>query len=153
MDDRDTKAKYNISEDLLHERVSATAEARKKKRQELIRQQQEKKDPARIKLMASKRRRVALWTLVIIAIFAVVLRMGLKVYTLNQEKSAVEESLKALQDKQSKLERELDQVESDEYVEQAARSDLHMIKPGETLFIINENDAATDSAIETEDVK
>ena len=48
----------------------------------------------------------------------------------------VQAQLEELEKRRSELENELLMVNSDEYVEQQARSQLHMIKPGEVLYII-----------------
>ena len=63
--------------------------------------------------------------------------------TLEEQKSLLEEK--------ERLEAELSQVNSPEYIEQQARTELKMIKPGEILYILpTEDQKTTDKAIEKE---
>ena len=59
-----------------------------------------------------------------------------RMISLTQERAMVQAQLEELEKRRSELENELLMVNSDEYVEQQARSQLHMIKPGEVLYII-----------------
>jgi len=57
-----------------------------------------------------------------------------------EEKAAVEKQLDSLKYKTESLREELSMVESDEYVEQQARSELRMVYPGEMIYVLQEND-------------
>ena len=59
-----------------------------------------------------------------------------RMVALTQERARVQAQLDELEKRRSELENELLMVNSDEYVEQQARSQLHMIKPGEVLYIV-----------------
>ena len=76
--------------------------------------------------------------LVLIGVF-VVLTVGRSVVTLielESEKAETQRKLAQLERQQGSLEEELLQVNTDEYVEQQARSELKMVKPGEILYLM-----------------
>ena len=61
------------------------------------------------------------------------------IFALQTEKKEKEAELEALQNQILKDEDILEQVNSDEYVEQQARSELKMIKEGEVLYIVRDD--------------
>jgi len=67
---------------------------------------------------------------------AIVASAGINLWKLNKEKEEALAQLHALTQEQAALENELSQIESQEYIEQAARAELHMILPGETMYVI-----------------
>ena len=60
----------------------------------------------------------------------------IRIERLKRDKAAAEERLAELKQRIELLESELDRVSSDEYIEQQARTQLKMIFPGETLYIV-----------------
>lgn len=124
--------------DLL-ERESQTEE--QKERREVRRKKLEdrtkvKDDPIRAKRAKSRRKGVLVLILVVVLAAAVTARAVQKMVSLTQERARVQAQLDELEKRRSELENELLMVNSDEYVEQQARSQLHMIKPGEVLYIV-----------------
>jgi len=83
---------------------------------------------------------------VIIIVFAVIGNSLFKIYKLEKERSEKESQLSSLEDKESDLIKELETVESDEYIEQEARWRLGMIRRGEIRYIIRHDgrDAGSD---------
>ena len=75
-----------------------------------------------------------------------------RMVALTQERARVQAQLDELEKRRSELENELLMVNSDEYVEQQARSQLHMIKPGEVLYIVPSSTEYTTSEPEEEEV-
>ena len=73
-----------------------------------------------------------------------------RMVALTQERARVQAQLDELEKRRSELENELLMVKSDEYVEQQARSQLHMIKPGEVLYIVPSSTEYTTSEPEEE---
>ena len=90
----------------------------------------------------NRNRRIVMAVLFVLLLTIVgLLGKNIKGYVeLTNQKAAAEEKLEALQNEKGALEEELEQVNSDEYVEQQARSELKMIRPGETLYLLNDED-------------
>ncbi len=124
--------------DLLERRPDQTDS--QKRRRELRRKKLDRKaeleDPRRARRIARRRRSVFLVLLIIFIIGAFLVRAGYRSYMLAKERALVQSKLDALNRKKAELKVELLLVNSDEYVEQQARNQLHMIKPGEILYII-----------------
>ena len=94
-----------------------------------------------------------------LALFLVVALAGLftvrsvqRMVALTQERARVQAQLDELEKRRSELENELLMVNSDEYVEQQARSQLHMIRPGEVLYIVPSSTEYTTAEPEEEAV-
>ena len=124
--------------DLL-ERESQTEE--QKERREVRRKKLEdrtkvKDDPVRAKRARSRRKAVLILVLAVAVIAGVTARAVQRMVALTRERAVVQAQLDELEKRRSELENELLMVNSDEYVEQQARSQLHMIKPGEVLYIV-----------------
>jgi len=99
----------------------------------------EKSAASKARHRAARRRRrivIAVFLLVGLAVFASVGRSIVNLVELQAEKSETEAKLAQLQRQKGSLEEELQLVNTDEYVEQQARSELKMVKPGEILFLM-----------------
>ena len=95
-----------------------------------------KDDPAKEK-RARVRKRTMLVLFLIVALFGTfTVRSVQRMVSPTRERAMVQAQLEELEKRRSELENELLMVNSDEYVEQQARSQLHMIKPGEVLYIV-----------------
>ena len=90
------------------------------------------------------------FALIVVVAVAFTVRAVQKMVSLTQERTRVQAQLEQLEKRRSELENELLQVNSDEYVEQQARSQLHMIRPGEVLYIVP-NNTEYNRADDTED--
>ncbi len=97
------------------------------------------KDPAKARRARSRRKTLLVLVLIVAAAAAWAARSVQKMIALTQERVAVQAQLDELEKRRSELENELLMINSDEYVEQQARSQLHMIKPGEVLYIVPNN--------------
>ena len=121
------------------ERMERAREERRRKRQELL-DKRVKEAERQAEMRSPKRRRyVIVSTAAVLFVTAFVVRTGWNLWKLQAEKLEAQEALRILQEERAELEDKLKQVESDEYVEHEARSELHMIKPGEVLYIIPED--------------
>jgi len=113
-------------------------------------QRKERRDREREGVLAQRERRrritrnrrivLAIILIVILGFLALVGNNILALSKLIQQKAEKEAELAKLQQEQEALSQELEQVNTDEYVEQQARSDLHMIRPGETLYVFEDKD-------------
>ena len=112
-------------------------ERREVRRKKLEDRAKVKDDPGKAKRARSRRRTMLVLFLMV---------------ALTQERARVQAQLDELEKRRSELENELLMVNSDEYVEQQARSQLHMIKPGEVLYIVPSSTEYTTSEPEEEEV-
>lgn len=130
----------SFTQDLL-ERESQSEEQRERRevRRKKLEDKTKGKDPAREKRAKTRRKTMLVLVLLVAIAAAWTARSVQKMITLSHERAMVQAQLEALEKKRSELENELLMVNSDEYVEQQARSQLHMIKPGEVLYIIPNN--------------
>jgi len=90
----------------------------------------------REKRTAHEKRKFVAGIFIIFAVLVVLAASGKGLLDLTAEKRAAQEKLKSLNEKAAKLENELTELNSDEYIENAARSELHMIKDGEVMYIV-----------------
>ncbi|MBP5749758.1 MAG: septum formation initiator family protein, partial [Firmicutes bacterium] len=88
-----------------------------------------KDDPAKEK-RARVRKRTMLVLFLVVALFGTfTVRSVQRMVSLTRERAMVQAQLEELEKRLSQLENELLMVKTDEYVDQQARSQLHMIKP------------------------
>ncbi|GAB1475935.1 hypothetical protein MASR2M70_07670 [Bacillota bacterium] len=100
-------------------------------------------EPTRRQTVKSIRRR-AVYSLVIILLFAVMGVSLFNVITLRMEKAEAEAKLLSLENEKKALQEELSKAGSKEYIEQQAREQLRMIMPGEVLYVLKESEKAED---------
>jgi len=144
-----SKKSYPGHEDVID--FDQAREARKQKRKEKL----EKKAPPEKDVLSqrrqAKRRRFAIiCTAIILLLAAIIATACINLWKLNKERIEAEAELDTLNKKQAEMENELSQIESSEYIEQEARAELHMILPGETMYVIPIKET-TDTAIEQEE--
>ena len=83
---------------------------------------------------------------VIVVILIAVVGMSIKnVFDLRAEQKSLQEENQNLLQQQEALEAELENVNDLEYIEEQARIQLRMIKPGEILFVIDKEQDKDDS--------
>ena len=132
-------SKYT-DDDLLRQRTSDVQKERQIKRQQ---KREEIREQNEIAKQARKRRRGALIRFTcFVAIGAALIFTGIStmnIFSLLEEKRETQAELEALRHKKEALEQELELVESDEYVEQQARSELRMIYDGEVLYVVKDD--------------
>lgn len=78
---------------------------------------------------------------VFLAGLAVVLYYGYSVFQVESEQERVEAEKAALMAEKARLEEELRHVTDPSYIEQQARTELRMIRPGEILYVLPEKDS------------
>ncbi len=135
------------------ERISARRRARIEKANRDVKvispEDLEKADQARKKKKVKiNRTRSLAFAAAFIIVLVIVAVSGVKLTKLQVEKKEAEKKLEQLTQKQEQLTAELQELDSDEYVENSARSNLHMIKEGEVMYVVNPNLVTTE---ETED--
>ena len=133
---------YNPA-DILEKEPTKAQKARRENRAALRTKQAEKQAAAKERqdkfLARAKKRRFAITCCAVLLI--IVIFMALRAYSelsaVQAQKLEKEAEKAALQAKEEALKEELTQVDSDEYVEDQARSELHMIREGETLYVVD----------------
>ncbi len=102
--------------------------------------QNSKEERKKKRVGAQKRRR----RLIYLAVFAVALVIVFftvqNLITLKMEERELLQQQRELEARKAELEEELTQVEEQDYIEQQAREQLHMIKPGEILYLLPDHD-------------
>lgn len=127
-----------FKEDILENAISNRQRERSERREDLRkkRELQEKRNAEAAARAKRRRRFLAIAALLVIIAAALVGRSIYRIIELQREKARAEAELAELQEKIERLNSELKRVSSDEYIEQQARTQLKMIFPGETLYIV-----------------
>ena len=128
----------------------AREERRKKRREKLEKKAPVEKDVVSKRRTVKRRRYALITTAVILFVAAVVASSGIKLWRLSREKQATQAELGNLLEKEAALQNELTQLESKEYIEREARAELHMILPGEILYVIHLDDVDEDTPEESD---
>ena len=128
--------------DILDAHKDEPISEKRRARQEAAGKKKKLSDAARKR--RNRRRLVILGIFIVLCVvIGLVGKSVVNLVQLESEKKAREAELKALQQEIEKDEATLKQVNSDEYIEQQARSELRMIKEGEILYIINSDGSKT----------
>lgn len=80
-----------------------------------------------------------LFRVVIVVLVCVTALSIRKIVLLKIEQSELKEQQKALKDKRTKLKNELKNIDDKNYIEEQARKQLNMVKPGEILYMIEKD--------------
>ena len=80
---------------------------------------------------------------VVVVVLFVVVTMSIKnVLDLTVEQHELKKENQELQEKKAALEKELENINDKNYIEEQAREQLNMVKPGEIVYIIEEDQSA-----------
>lgn len=63
-------------------------------------------------------------------------RKALEVYQLNQQASRIRQEIAQLKDRNAELRRQMEYLQSPEYVEKVAREQLNLVQPGDTPLVL-----------------
>ncbi|ASS41407.1 hypothetical protein AXF21_05655 [Eubacterium minutum ATCC 700079] len=80
-----------------------------------------------------------LFRVVIVVLVCVTALSIRKIVLLKIEQSELKEQQKALKEKRTKLKNELKNIDDKNYIEEQARKQLNMVKPGEILYMIEKD--------------
>ena len=92
------------------------------------------------RINAQKRRRRLIYLAVIAVALVAVFFTVQNVISLKMEERELLQQQRELEARKAELEEELTQVEETDYIEQQAREQLHMIKPGEILYLLPDHE-------------
>ncbi|HML38403.1 MAG TPA: septum formation initiator family protein [Bacillota bacterium] len=125
--------------------IEKARQVRRQKREETV---GKKSKPRKTKPVVTgrqagkKARRRAIYFVIFLIIGGVIAVYTFNIFTLKITEARTEKELQALMEQKAKLERVYSQVNSPEYIEQQARQQLRMIKPGEILYVLPDKDKA-----------
>jgi cell division protein DivIC len=83
-----------------------------------------------------KRKRIMVYIAVIILLIAVLAIPVHRIVSLKIEENHLKAEQKELQQQKKELKEDLQKVNDPEYIEQQARKQLNLVKPGETLYVL-----------------
>jgi len=89
--------------------------------------------------------------IIAVCIIAVIFLSVLNVISLKKEEYEVKKQTEALQEQKKELEQQLEQINDPDNLEQQARDQLRLIKPGEVLYMFPEE--ITDNSSDDEEQK
>lgn len=87
-----------------------------------------------------KARRRMVYFVILLVILGIVAASVVNIISLKLAKAETSKEQQALLEERARLEKVFSQVNSPEYIEQQARQQLRMIKPGEILYVLPEMD-------------
>lgn len=113
--------------------------ARYERRQQMMeerRKKTERGEPVSERKVSMRSRRKFAVILGIIIVMLIGSWYVFKIYSLNKEYQETLAEKKNLEAEKQRLEEELENINTPEYIEQQARQQLKMIKPGEVMYIL-----------------
>ncbi len=93
---------------------------------------------------AQRRRTRLIYAAVLLVVLFFLGRAAWKAVEVKAEEAAALEREEQLKIQLVKLQDELTRIDTAEYIEEKARTELHMIFPGETIYIINDREKAAE---------
>jgi len=116
----------------------------KRKKQQIRSQQQEemaqKRAAVKSRVKAGRRKKHITYAVIILAIIAAIGVSAINIISLKAEYNAVLAEKEQLTEQKESMEQQLKDSTKDKYVEKEARQQLRMVKPGETVFIVPNQD-------------
>ncbi|MBQ3578810.1 MAG: septum formation initiator family protein [Firmicutes bacterium] len=134
-----------------------TSEAQKERQAQRAKLREEQEELLRRQKKTRRRRRGFLIKAMCVAAVMVAVLFAafstMDIFQLQEQKRQADEELQGLEHRKLGLEQELEIVESDEYVEQQARSELRMIYDGEVLYVVKDQETQENQGEMPEQVK
>jgi cell division protein FtsB len=122
--------------------IEEAQQARRERRQSVpagrsrrMKEERESEERARKSFVTGRR---VIFCIVVMCLIAITAVSGRNVLALKADAAAAKEELSLIQEKKARLEEELASVGELSYIEAQARERLHMIKPGEILYIFRD---------------
>lgn len=132
-------------------------QAEKEREEERNRYAASQKTRGKMAIRRSRNRRRLLVVIIVMSLIGVITFSLLNVISLKKEQHEVMQQAEELQQEKEQLEKDLAEINEPENIEQQARDQLRLIKPGEKLYMfpeeINESQEAQDSKEGKEDKK
>lgn len=112
-------------------------EKRKKQQMQAKAQEEGKPRAVRASIKAGRRKRKALYAVIILAIIAAIGMSVANIVSLKAEQREAKEEQQRLLEQKQQLEQQLDESDEPAYIDDAAREMLRMINPGETIYVVD----------------
>lgn len=125
-------------------------EKRKKQQKQAKAQEEGRSRSVRASIKAGRRKRKALYAVIILAIIAAIGMSVANIVSLKAEQREVKEEQQRLLDEKKQLEQQLDESDEAAYIEETAREMLRMIDPGETIYVVDPSDEEPSEETEKE---
>ncbi len=122
-----------------HNGMQRSMEESRRERQERRTPEPETSTPRRKKKRLKINRGRIILTVIVVALIAVLGVSVKNIFDLRAEQKELQEKNKSLQQEAEALQEELENVNDLDYIEEQARIQLRMIKPGEILYILDGN--------------
>lgn len=113
-------------------------QAEKEKEEEKIRYAASQKTRGKMAIRRSRNRRRLLVVVIVVSLIGVITFSLLNVVSLKKEKHEVMQQAEQLQQEKEQLEKDLAEINDPKNIEQQARNQLRLIKPGEKLYMFPE---------------
>lgn len=123
--------------------IEEARQLRKRKREEAAEKKykvQKSKSVITQRQAGKKARRRMVYLVIFLAIAGVIAASAFNIISLKLTEARTMKEQQALLEQKARLERIYSQVNSPEYIEQQARQQLKMIRPGEILYVLPEKD-------------
>ncbi len=125
---------------------------KRKKQQQRSRQQEElvQRAATRSRVKAGRRKKNITYAVIILCIIAAIGVSLLNIVSLKSEYNEAKAVNEQLTEQKEELEEQLKDTTEDEYIEKEAREQLRMVKPGETVYIVPNQDDASHKSEESD---
>lgn len=100
--------------------------------------QESKVQGGKTQLNIAKTKRTIMIVFIVLLIF-IVIRGAFEIFSLNRQEKETKILLEEKREEKEKLEKKKEYMNSDTYIEQAARDLLKMVKPGEILYVMKDD--------------
>lgn len=126
-------------------------QAEKEREEEKLRYAASQKTRGKMAIRRSRNRRRLLVVVIAVSLIGVITFSLLNVISLKKEQREVMQQAEELQQEKERLEKELSEINDPENIEQQARDQLRLIKPGEKLYMFPEEINQSQNSQEEED--
>ncbi len=119
---------------------------KRQKQQQRIREEEKaaQKRTVRASVKAGRRKKNIIYAVIILAIIAAIGVSILNIVTLKADYKAAERENQQLQQQKEALEKQLKNSDKKDFIEEEARHQLRMVKPGETVYIVPFSEVITE---------
>ena len=120
------------------EKIQKDKQEKRKKQQQRTRHQEEfaKRSAEKTRVKAGRRKKHITYAVIIFAIIAAIGLSAINIISLKAEYKEAEQQHQQLLEQKAEMEQQLKDSKKDKYIEDEARQQLRMVKPGETVFIV-----------------
>lgn len=125
---------------------------KRKKQQQRSRQQEElvQRAATKSRVKAGRRKKNITYAVIILCIIAAIGVSLLNIVSLKAEYNEAKEINRQLTEQKKDLEQQLKDTKQDKYIEKEAREQLRMVKPGETVYIVPNQEEASQQTKESD---